>query len=266
MIEIQTKDSKLTVNPDGGQVMSWQVFENSRWYEILYQGSVQKRTGIPILFPFANPLENNLFNLSGKEIPSHGFGRLSNWQVDTFENTIILSLTDKDIDPEYQLAYPFKFQASIQLRLSPKTLDYELSVTNLSLENMPIAPGIHPYFRLSHDSKNNLSIPEISDFKASEIDWNGDLDGLFFDYQDFSCSLINDNYEVFLKVANNSRKPDIKHLVVWSQNQNQQDSDFICLEPFTRGSNALNIDPIIVKPTKTWTQRLTFQTQLRKLQ
>lgn len=260
---IITNDAQLVASPQGGQIISWKLKHidlagNESWHDILYQGSTIKRTGIPILFPFANPLKDDIFDYSGKTMKQHGFARECLWETEELFDSLAMILTHHDLSPEFRAVYPFEFQTVIHVSIQDNTLSYELRVANNSLENLPIAPGLHPYFPISHDIKHQLAIDGIPEFVSSDIDWNGELNGDFYSYADFQTELIYEDYTIKLNVSNKSRKPDTRHLVIWSQNTSYPDSDFVCLEPFTRATNALNTDPILVKPGTQWMQTFVY--------
>jgi galactose mutarotase-like enzyme len=268
MIEIAQESSRMTCDPVGGQVLSWQLkYEDSHgnegWYDVLYQGSEAKRSGIPVLFPFANPLKNDTFDYSGGTMTQHGFGRMSEWLVvGQEENSVIMLLSHEDIAPEFFEVYPFQFEATIQATLIERDLVYTLRVDNLDSRELPIAPGFHPYFPITHGLKSTMRLPEILGFVADDFDWDGHLEGDFYNFHNFTTVLPNDGYALKLSLSNKSRKPDTNHLVVWSQNTSYADYNFVCLEPFTRGTNALNTDPIMVKPGKSWMQTYVFSAEI----
>lgn len=248
---LKYQDREVTVTKNGGQVLS---FKNKN-QEILYQGSSHKRTGIPILFPFANPLENNIFKPSGREIGQHGFARNSEFEIAQIsDSTIELKLTHESISPEMQLAYPYKFELKIILDLAKEnTLNYKIVVTNLDTKDLPIAPGIHPYFPLKHDQKPQLG---ISNLDLKNIDWGKPSNGFFYDWNGLAkINFASKNLEI--KEISNQKK--FQNLVIWSQNPTGNDDfDFVCIEPFTRKTNAINDDPIVVKPEESWEVELGF--------
>lgn len=248
---LKYQDREVVVTKNGGQVLS---FKNNN-QEILYQGSSDKRTGIPILFPFANPLENNILKLSGREIGQHGFARNSEFEIAQISDSVLeLRLTNESISPEMQLAYPYKFELKIIIDLiKENTLIYKILVTNLDQKDLPIAPGIHPYFPLKHEHKSQL---EISNLDLKNIDWEEPSNGYFYDWDGLAAINLGSKN---LEIKEISNQKEFQNLVLWSQiPDGNDDFDFVCIEPFTRKTNAINDDPIIVKPGQSWEVGVEF--------
>jgi galactose mutarotase-like enzyme len=253
---LENQTSRIKVTPSGGQVLAWQTkSEDGVWRDQLYVGSTQRRSGIPVLFPFANPLRNNIFERTGRYLPPHGFGRDVQWQVVNQTNlslaqpSITFGLRATDLSPEMRLAYDFDFQAWIKLELGNKRLVYNLLVENLGHTNLPIAPGLHPYFPVSHTQKSTLKIEGLAGFEAQKFAWETTGTGEFYDFPS-TFQLQTD--KVNLLMTDQSRIRSFRHLVVWSQDLTYPDHDFVCLEPFTRSTNGLNDDPIVVASGQNW--------------
>jgi galactose mutarotase-like enzyme len=307
LIHTSYKNSRVSLNLQGGALLSW--VNNGR--EVFYQGSTLNRSGVPILFPFANPLENGIFNKSGLPIGQHGFARNSLWRqvlpnnevtafspknsINNTKNlntsliknlseeekppaTLHLILNNEDISAEMQLAYPFKFVAEIEIDIKETDcLVYTLKVTNIGAENLPISPGLHPYFPINHTDKSKLQIwaenfdskseikgltnnnikPEANIiFNGKDVDWNLPSNGIFNKFNKTATAIFTDKT---IRITETSLKPDIQNLVVWSQTSDQVDYNFVCLEQFTRETNAINTNPILVKPQHTWTMQVKFE-------
>jgi galactose mutarotase-like enzyme len=242
---LQTKNQQLSLTPTGGQVLTWKIYNSKTdtWHDILYNRGNPKRAGIPILFPFANPLKDNIFKPSGKEIPQHGFGRNSNWLLEREVGVATLTLNSKNIDQVWKEAYPFEFEAKIIVDIStPNQLKYTLQVKNLDPEKpLPIAPGIHPYFSLLHKQKKLIKSTLKPDIQ-SVVNWDKHSNGNFWEYKNEAYFDLQ-NFK--LKIVNDGQNP-AENLVIWSQTEDQADHDFVCLEPFCKDSNAINDDPILV--------------------
>lgn len=253
-ISIENDFSRLTVLPESGQILQW-VF---RGRKIFYEGSSPKRSGVPILFPFAGPLENNIFAKTGKEIPQHGFGRDTNWKVEKNTDSIILKLTNHDLFEEMKIAYPYSFEVEIKLTIELQKLFYQLTVKNLGEKEMPVAPGIHPYFPVIHNHKVDFQINNLPGFEAEEVNWKNFKKEIFFDFKD-SVLVVLPNAKM-LEIAEESDVNDFENLVVWSQHTGPgiKDYNFICVEPFTRKNNELNTNPILIKPKTNWSKTIVF--------
>lgn len=292
LVELADTNSKILFDLQGGTLLSWRIRDSREtvvaveslnqlesvinedhgiWKEVLYQGSSSKRTGVPILFPFANPLKNDVLDISGGKIGQHGFARNCLWQLDKIENKqVVIKLCQTDLPKEIQTAYPFQFEVKIIVYISKANkLIYKLEVTNHGKANMPIAPGIHPYFPVKHNSKNQLLIfnnlenvsgkpvnPENILFNGKSVDWNQPSSGYFNDFEGQAMIDFGDNRAISIQETSGSL--DFQNLVIWSQNTQEIDYDFVCIEPFTRKTNAVNDNPILVKPGTTWSVSLEF--------
>jgi galactose mutarotase-like enzyme len=258
MLEFENQFGKIIASTKGGQVLSWQVKDGAEMLtEILYQGSEQKRTGIPILFPFADPLESNVFNPSGLEIPQHGFARNSNWREGWIENGLKLCLSCQDLDDRWKKSYPYDFDTCIEIKILENRLVFSLIVVNRGDLPLPIAPGIHPYFPVSHDQKKSIQT-SLSDFDFTTTDWDNFSKAEFTDFTANKFQFQFPDYR--LTITETSPRKTVDHLVIWSQGQGHKDLDFICLEPFTRETNAINTNPILVD--KTWQMEVTFEVNM----
>jgi len=216
----------------------------------LYQGSSSKRSGIPILFPFANPLKDDIFLASGHKLSQHGFARNSVFKINQISDSSLgLILNYSYISAEMQLIYPFKFELKIILDLSQEnTLIYKMIVTNLDKQNLPIAQGIHPYFFIKQLDKKAL---KISNLDLQNIDWGQPNNGYFYDFSGEVTVNLDLNKTVIIKET--GYNTDFQNLVIWSQiPEGNLDYDFVCIEPFTRKTNAINDNPIIVRPGEMW--------------
>lgn len=248
IISIKSGVNEFIIEPQGGQLVQWKHDGAG----VFYQGSSIRRSGVPILFPFANPLKNDIFDVSGKTIKQHGFGRDSLWRVvDQTEDSVVLELTHGDISAEMQIAYPYGFKAKIALELSENSLNYTLTVENLSQIDLPIAPGIHPYFPLKHEQKSSLQITGI----ANNIDWESENNGHFYDFDGQIQLRFPDGRAIEITEQNSNY---FENIVLWSQTPANPDYDFVCVEPFTRKTNAINDNPILVKPGEIWSSTISF--------
>lgn len=258
---LEHSGSKVAISKHGGQVLSWEIENDSGEIEqILYEGSSYKRSGIPILFPFANPLKNDILLVSGKKIGQHGFARNCKWELlNKSDSKASLELSSQALPQEYKEAYPFEFSLILEVELSQaNTLIYNLILKNTGNINLPIAPGIHPYFTVDHKLKNTLKIAEIPEFKSNETNWEGQSNGTFFNFTNTATINFPDKN---LTITENSKIPQFENLVVWSQTILENDYNFVCFEPFTRQTNDINDNPILVPPEKMWEVSFEFRVE-----
>jgi galactose mutarotase-like enzyme len=258
--EISFENQRLKFGLLGSQILSWEVLDqkSNRVEDILYRGKSINRTGIPILFPFANPLQNNLFLAFKTSMPQHGFGRISRWNLENLtDSTAVTSLSSLDLEPRWKIAYPFQFKIELHLKLKVNNIfTHQIKITNLSGIKMPIAPGIHPYFSCLHNFKKDLNITDIDPLSFKKIDWDKSSKGAFFDFLGKTRVKL-ERYE--LQITETSKSKDFRYLVLWSQTRDNPDFDFICIEPFSRETDALNQNPILLAPHEIWDKSFDFQ-------
>jgi galactose mutarotase-like enzyme len=189
------------------------------------------RGGIPVLFPYAGKLADELFVPAGTRMKQHGFGRNKAWAVrDVRGDALRLGLVQDD---DTRAQYPYDYDAEYGVHLLPRGLQVELVVHNKGSQPLPVSPGWHPYFRCPASSK-----PQVT----------GDVPGLgpgqFTDEREFDFGLVapasgRARFEVpGLGPLRISFSPAMRHLQFWSQ----PGRDFICLEPFHGPNNTVNTD------------------------
>lgn len=241
--------NNYTFELNGGTLTEWKVYnpKTSIDENILYQGESIKRTGIPILFPFAGQLKNNIFIHTYKIIPQHGFARNSIWKFSK-ENQI--NLNNNMLDISTQEAYPYEFNAYITIKSGKNYLDYKLNIKNQGKLDLPIAPGLHPYLKINHEDKKNLNIKELSQFKAKTINWDNFKDALYFDFDKHIATITFTDKTITIEDIDQK----FDKLVIWTEPK----KDFICIEPFTKIPDAINIDPIIISPHQSWESTIRF--------
>jgi len=256
-LSFQNEYARVEINSDGGYVTAWDVIDSSeQWHSMLYKGETIKRTGIPLLFPYAGPLENDLFIHSGQVMPQHGFARLVPWHISSeLEKSagLEMNLHSSTLSDEWKKAYPYEFEARIKVSISNTGgLIYTLSVTNLGTTNLPIALGLHPYFSLPHDEKHTITISSEPSFDAEQINWNT--------WQDFLLFPLNHTVAVNWKNGGITIQAtgEMKNLVLWS-GEGAEEKPYICIEPISAPFNAINSNPIWVKPNTKWSTTIQFE-------
>lgn len=239
---ISSKDSALTVDPQGAYVTSWK----KAGQDILYSGSSKKRTGIPLLFPYFG---------QSKMGRQHGFGRDSTWNVSNqTSSSISLLLTDHNIDKKALAEYPYEFSATVTVSIDEAgSVTYELVITNPSGQPLPISPGLHPYWAVEHEKKNIVQSVGIDAFDASKIDWSGNPPDT--DYP-FSHRIALNFPHFILDIVDISNPPAVKQTTVWSQTPDKADCHFICFEPVCGVRGGIDTSPIMVVAGQTWNMKL----------
>ena len=245
--------AQVEVSPLGAQVLSWRVGAT----RVLYEGSSPKRSGIPLLFPFADPLENDTLVHTGTQLPQHGFGRNVAWQLEQITSTQArATLRASNLPETWRKKFPYAFATTLNITLDANTLRYEWHVENLDTKPIPIAPGLHPYFPLLHPRKGSLRTTPTLDLSPLATDEELST-GIKYPYTDLTTYF--PNYILSIRCH-----PQPELLVAWTQPPTKPDTDFVCLEPFMRGTNGINKNPIWIEPEANWTWEVEFKVDLNK--
>jgi len=187
------------------------------------------RGGIPVLFPFASWLKDELFVPAGTRMKQHGFGRNKPWKVTEQRDDLLRTLLVQDAVTATQ--YPYDYEAEATVFALARGIQVELLMRNTGMKPLPVSPGWHPYFRCPAAKKHEVT---------------GNCPGLAAD------KLTNDReFDFGLPAPSNSRtrfqipdldelslsfSPEMRHLQFWSQ----PGKDFICIEPFYGPTNTIN--------------------------
>lgn len=250
---IQSDVAVVGINPEGGYVSGWKVKNpgTEQYEDVLYQGSSQKRSGIPILFPQFS---------AAKDMRSHGFGRDSLWTVNSVEKDLArMVLRSDDLADDVIREYPYPFEAVIEVNIAEeRALAYTFTVKNKGTSDMPISPGIHPYWKLPHEAKKDIQIEGVHGFNAAGFDWDKAPPDNPYDYVGKTSVIFPDRKIVIEDI---SVPKAIKHIVVWSQTPANEDYHFVCVEPICGYINALDTSPILVPPKSKWIMKVQFSVQ-----
>jgi galactose mutarotase-like enzyme len=145
-IRLHVGIAEAMIDLQGGYVHSWSI----DGAHILYAGKDAKRRGIPLLFPY--------FGKPDPALPQHGFARDMCWRLDiSSANFASIVLSNSDISDAARIYYPYPFEVYVDIELSHSTLTYTLRVTNTGLKDMPISPGLHPYWAVPHAQKKTYA-------------------------------------------------------------------------------------------------------------
>jgi galactose mutarotase-like enzyme len=227
-IAVSSGSARMKIAPQrGGLVTSFSV-DNT---EILYLDRAtftdltqNVRGGIPLLFPHAGLSKGKLYNLF-----QHGFVRKMPWNVIAQEsNSITLRLLSND---ETRKDFPFDFELQLKAAVTDNKLTHTFTIINKGDKPLPTAYGTHPYFLIPQAEKQNLTA-NIEGFSPKEIDWSGGFDKSFANPGRIHIQMPG-------KKLNLESAPDIFEVVrIW----HLPGKDFVCIEPWTRDSFAID-DP-----------------------
>ena len=248
---IKFNNNEVSVCPErGGIITSLKLNGN----EILYLDestfkdiNVSVKGGIPLLFPQAGPIT---IESQFSDLKQHGFARNSNeWIFTKTENGFIETLKS---NPETLKKYPYNFKFSIIGKFekdSSFTLTQE--VKNEGDKEMPISMGIHPYFKVSSNEKENIAFnfPGGEIVKNETEKWSNDG----------TTSIDNpQNLEVEIPTIgkiNIKTTSEYQKIWVWSMS----DKNFICIEPVMRDVNGLVENPEKIQPQNTFSASVNLK-------
>jgi len=222
--------------------------------ESFYQEGKAIRGGIPVCWPWfgGHPTEK------GK--PSHGFARLSHWQVIQTKsengNTVLqLGLCDSD---KTRNLWPFSFDAMVTITVG-KSLQVEMTTRNTGEQPFTITGALHTYFNVSQSEQVSIEgLKETSfmdDVKGVEsrqeeplLKLKGEVDRCYLDTTG-GCIIDDPAFDRKIKVE----KQGSKSTVVWNPGANLAkqmkdlgDGEFasmVCVEAANALKDQINLMP-----------------------
>jgi aldose 1-epimerase len=133
-------------------------------------------SGIPLLAPWANRLDEQAFYANGTRyafdmalgnvrgaIPIHGFlSTTGDWRLVEARAdgaaAWVTSVLDVSRRPSWMKQWPFAHTIEMVYRLHEGALEVRTTIANASAEPMPVAIGFHPYFRLTDSPHEEWTI------------------------------------------------------------------------------------------------------------
>ncbi|MES1206566.1 MAG: aldose epimerase [Pseudomonadota bacterium] len=213
------------------------------------------RGGMPILFPFAGRLTGDEFVWEGKRfaMPQHGFARKAPWRITGTDTEGAAAITMSLDDSETTFAdWPFRFRLVFRYELRDGALTLHQQYTNLGNQPMPIHPGLHPYFRVEDWRKREARIVTSAthafDNRTGEnriLTGPIDLGGGEVDLQllDHGARQVRLDRPGRAAIELSFDVPETV-VTVWAL----PGRDFVCVEPWSRQSDALNRGGAILVP------------------
>jgi galactose mutarotase-like enzyme len=252
IITINTpENNEVSFCPERGGIITSLKFVGK---EILYldkktfdNEKVSVHGGIPILFPNFGPIESSNF----PSLKQHGFARdSSKWEFETIQNGFKETLI---ADSESLKSYPYHFKLIVSGHFEDDgsfTLLQEAENLEKDKE-MPISFGIHPYFQVPADEKNNIkfNFEEGKYIEEKVEDWKNGKD-IFIDNPKIPMDIFIPDLGILTMTA----LPEYKKIWIWSE----PEKDFICIEPVMRKKGGLVDDPEMVKPGETFSASVNF--------
>ncbi|MDA1338550.1 MAG: hypothetical protein O2871_04255 [bacterium] len=219
LLTIGKGETIAVISDDGGWLKMFSVRGKDilvAGFEYAKEGKIKKRGGVPILFPNAGQeIKTDLLNLS-----QHGFARDMVWEIaKQTEDKLVLKLTDS---LDTFTLYPFNFQTELTFIVSENSINIGLNVLNVGRNDMPLAPGFHPYFKLMKENREKLVFKQHSfvfdgttTYKSSESPIN------------FKLPKIG---EISLSYSDN-----LKNVSYWAE----LSGNYICIEPWVGPEGAI---------------------------
>jgi len=250
-------NSEASVCPERGDLLTSLKFND---IEIIYldeetfkNTEVNVKGGIPILFPNAGPLDDkNKF----PNLEQHGFARKLEWISEKVESGFKASLSSTN---DTKKVYPFNFKFSVLGDFEEDgsfTLSQEVENLEDSKE-LPISMGLHPYFKVPNEEKNNIKFNfEGGKFIEEQVEIWANGKAISID----NPKIKNPNIPMEITIPSLGTliiDPSIEYKKIWVWSM--PGKDFVCVEPVMRDKNGLINDPEKIKPRKTFTAKVNFK-------
>ena len=141
MVQIKNEFLTVEINPFGAELYS---VKSKNGFEYLWQGDPKVWSGrAPVLFPIVGGLLDDEFIYGGKayNLSKHGFARISEFEVESSEDTktVLLLKSNQAIKKQY----PFEFEFRVIFSLEGNKLNVVYSVTNTDDKNIYFSCGAH---------------------------------------------------------------------------------------------------------------------------
>lgn len=241
------------------QVGSWRVL-----YRPDETGNV-KRWGLPLMIPNFSRLKNGVFEEKHTTLPIHGFGRTLPWTV-TEESVSRLSMQLLSND-ETRKDYPYDFTFTATIEAGEGTLTYKVTMENRDNENMPIAPGFHPFFAVAQADKSRIVIDGLTTFNIRDYDWVNKIPDNPNPFPHSVTIQIPRGGTLRIEEIPTNEGYALHNMQVWSDQPSRPDHDFVCFEPTVSSEDALNRpdDRLNIAPhtSRSFVLRLTAQPEAR---
>jgi len=298
-ITLALDDISLSISPAiGCSISDLKIKHNQCWLPILRsmpsQGQSASDAGSFVMLPWTNRIKDAKFSFEGKEhklesnaddqTAIHGVGRNLPWAIT--DRSPITARFVLDSRLHSQINFPFKFGAIQRFEIGPKSVEIELSITNLDEHPIPVGCGHHPYIhRHLASPEDELSIKldvkgryptqgciptgaSINDdtckaLATGEPIGNPGLDDVF---SGFGGDAIFDWDQTQLRMTM-SCSSNMDHLVIYTpQDADGTPSEFVCVEPVTMVNDGFNAfadgneaaGTVVLAPNETLRTKMTL--------
>lgn len=170
-----------------------------------------KTMGIPILYPWANRLSANSYEVDGTVVtltpgadgvrtdehgaPIHGvLAAYPGWVVSTRTDNSLTATLDYGSDPRLLASFPFPHLLTQHVTLDGRTLTVETTVAPTSSSSVPLCFGYHPYLKIPGVPREDwtLSSPAM---RHLPVDDNGIPTGAHAPWPDRTEQLASTTYD-----------------------------------------------------------------------
>ena len=224
--------------------------------EYLWEGNPQWwKYSSPVLFPIVGKLQDGKYRVNGNEfeLPGHGFGRISEYQlVERRQDYIEFALKWSE---ESLASYPWKFQLNVAYALKDKTVEVIWKVQNLDDKEMVYSIGAHTAFRCPlvqgeefsdyylkfNQEEDNLNMPLNSKGQFLKVQGETHLQGqqLDLNYEMFAGDALaykglkSDVVSICSHKSDKKVSMEAKDFPFWGfWTPAQGGAPFLCLEPW----------------------------------
>lgn len=256
VININTEYSSAKISLYGGQVLSFipngkrdLLFLSEKAF---YQNEKAIRGGIPICWPWFGANSNN------KNLPSHGFARLSNWivtQTSLLNGEVHIQLQLKN-SKTTEAIWPYKFETLLDLTIG-ESLKLNLTTFNKDDKAFTISSALHSYLNISDCEKISLEglgntgyrddVLKITNLqKESLLSIQGEVDRQYFNTSK-TCIINDPDYERQIKID----KEGSQTTVIWNPGEdlstkmtdlgNQEYKNMLCVEAANNMNDVITI-------------------------
>jgi galactose mutarotase-like enzyme len=235
--------NEVSFSPERGGIITSIKFNGK---EILYLDEetfnnieTNVKGGVPILFPNAGPIPDEIKTEEFKDLKQHGFARNLKWDAQKTPDGFIETLNSNE---QTDKIYPYKFKLTIQGKFDDNnSFTIMQIIENLETDkDMPVSSGLHPYFKVLSEEIKKIKFKELETIEEQIKKWGENIKAI---------STKNPNKPMEVEIPGLGTlifeiSEEYKRVWVWSQ----EGKDFICIEPVMRDKGGIVSDPEIIKP------------------
>lgn len=184
---------------EGSNLFSFKMGKNDFIYYDPEMPLADYVTGMPILFPFPNRIEDAMWTWKGKTylqkkngipIQLHSLVYDERWEYTQpkfgIEEVFFSTYLNVNKDHPIYKGYPFEFRLILTFKLTSKNLSITYKVENRDNKKIPFGFALHPYFtKLSGENGTLISVPALYRYET-----RSDVDKVFLNKHKGSFELI----------------------------------------------------------------------------